>query len=201
MVHCSTCNVFHVRKFCRFVYCLAWFDTVEFNRLPCPNDKMYDYLVFANRFPYPLIMFGNRILIGLSRIVHAHNAYEIDTSKIIAVFCQISYCLYDLIRLNSIACRDRQHDLWWCSFRWSMPLSIDYVWHSCIDRVISTPSCSYCMWNRHFQNYRRILPNFLLFVWFDTVEFNRLPCPNDTMICFSLIDSDINWLCLKSVYW
>ena len=162
----------------------------------------------------------------------------------------------------------------WCSFRWSIPLSIDYVWYSCIDRVISTPSCSYCIWNRNFQNHHRILPNFLLFVWFDTVEFNRRPCPNDkmnddvviavrfryqsamcdirvliglyrlvhahiayeidtskiiaefcrlshclydlirlnsiacrvqtitcTMIWFSPFDSDINWLCLKYVYW
>ena len=58
MVRCITCNVLHMRQFCRFLYCLAWFDTVEWNRLPCPNNEMYDDAVFANRFHYQLTMFG-----------------------------------------------------------------------------------------------------------------------------------------------
>ena len=138
---------------------------------------------------------------------------------------------------------------------------------------ISIHSCSYCICNRYWQNLVSILPNFLLFAWFDTLEFNHLPysknkiyddadfadqfryqlamfgirvlvwlswplhahiayitdgakiiaafcrmcyclhyfirlnsivgdvqttrCP---MIWFSMIDSDINWLCLKCVY-
>ena len=70
---------------------------------------MYDDAVFADRFRYPLAMFGYRVFTGLARLLHAHIAYEIDTSK----------------------------------------------------------------------NHRRILPNFLLFVLFHTVVFNRLPCPND----------------------
>ena len=69
-------------------------------------------------------------------------------------------------------------DVRWCSFRWSIPLSIDYVWESSIDKVISNPSCSYCIWNRYCQNHRSILPNFLLFVWLYTVEFNWMPSPN-----------------------
>ena len=52
-------------------------------------------------------------------------------------------------------------------------LEIEYCY------VISTPSCSYCIWNRSRQNHRSILPNFLLVVWFDTGEFNRLPCSNN----------------------
>ena len=65
---------------------------------------MYDDAVFADRFRYQLTMFGIRVLIGLSRFLHAHVAYEIDTAKIIAAFGRISYCLHDLIRLNSIVC-------------------------------------------------------------------------------------------------
>ena len=107
MVRCITCNVLHMRQFCRFLYCLAWFDTVEFNRLPCPKNEMYDDAVFANRFHYQLTMFGIRVLIWLSRLLHAHIAYEIDTDIIIAAFFQISYCLLDLIRLNSIVCHDQ----------------------------------------------------------------------------------------------
>ena len=63
---------------------------------------MYDYAVFADRFRYQLIMFEIRLLIGLSRLIHAHVAYETDDAKIISAFCRISYCLHDLIRLNSI---------------------------------------------------------------------------------------------------
>ena len=79
---------------------LAWFDTLEFNRLPRSNNKMYDDAVFADRFGYQLAMFGIRVLIGLSRLLHDHIAYETDGAKIVAAFCRISYCLHDLIRLN-----------------------------------------------------------------------------------------------------
>ena len=131
MVRCITCNVLHMHQFCWFLYCLAWFDTVEFNRLPCPKNEMYDDAVFANRFHYQLAMFGIRVLIWLSWLLHAHIAYKTDGAKIIAVFCRISYSLHDFIRLNWI---------------------VGYV---------QTTRC--------------------------------------TMICVSMIDSDINWLCLKCV--
>ena len=83
---------------------LVWLHIVEFNRLPSPNDKMYYDVVFADRFRYPLTMFGNRLMIGLSRLLYAHIADETDTAKIIAAFYRISYCLHDMIRLNSIVC-------------------------------------------------------------------------------------------------
>ena len=102
MVRCITCNVLHKRQFCRFLYCLAWFDTVEFNRLPCPKNEMYDDVVFANRFHHQLTMFGIRVLIWQSRFFHAHIAYVIDTDKIMAAFFRIPYCLLDLTRQNSI---------------------------------------------------------------------------------------------------
>ena len=102
MVLCITCNVFHMRQFRRFFNCLGWPDTVEFNCLPCPNSEKYDDAVFAGRFRYQLSIFGIQILIGLSRLHHAHIAYEIDTANIIAVFFRISYWLHYLTRLNSI---------------------------------------------------------------------------------------------------
>ena len=107
MVRCITCNVLHMRQICRFLYCLARFDTVKFNRLHCPKNAMYDDAVFANRLHYQLAMFAIRVLIWLSRFFHAHIAYVIDTDKIIEAFFRISYCLPDLIRLNSIVCHDQ----------------------------------------------------------------------------------------------
>ena len=59
---------------------------------------MYDDVVFADRFRYPLAMFGNRDSFVLSRLLHAHIAYQIDTAKIIAAFRRISYCLNDYVR-------------------------------------------------------------------------------------------------------
>ena len=98
MVRCITWNVFHMRQFCRFFYFLAWFNTVEFNRLSYPNNKMCDDAVFADRFRYQLTMLGIWLLTWLSRLIHVYIAYEIDTDKIIAAFLRISYCLHDLIR-------------------------------------------------------------------------------------------------------
>ena len=88
------------------------------------------------------------------------------------LFSMIWYC-----RIQSTAVF-QERDIRWCSFRYSIPLSIDYFWKSCIDMDISTPSCSYCIWNRYCQNHRRIFPNFLLFAWFETLELNRLPWSN-----------------------
>ena len=110
----------------------AWFDTIELNRRLCSNNKIHDDADFVDRFRYQLAMFGNRVLIWLSWLLHAHIAYITDGAKIIAAFCRNSYCLHDCIRLNSIV------------------------------GDVQTTRC--------------------------------------TMIWFSMIDSDINWLCLKCVY-
>ena len=59
---------------------------------------MYDDADFADRFRYQLAMFGNRVLIWLSRLFHAHIAYVVDTIKITARFLRMSYCLLDAIR-------------------------------------------------------------------------------------------------------
>ena len=75
----------------------------------------------------------------------------------------------------------KQQDIRWCGFRWSIPLSIGYVWYSGIHMGILLPSCSYCIYNRWCQNRRSILPNFLLFACFYTVECNRRRCSNNKM--------------------
>ena len=89
--------------------------------------------------------------------------------QIFLLFSMIWNC-----RIQSPAVSKRR-DVRWCGFRCSIAIWIGYLWNACIDMAISTPSCSYCIWNRYRQNHRSILPHFLLFAWFDTLEFNRLP--------------------------
>ena len=105
----------HILKFCRFFFWFAWFDTVEFILPPCPNDNRYDDVVFADRFRYQLTLFENRVLIGLPSLLHAHNAHEIDTSKIVAQFCRISYCFawFDTVEFIRLTCpNDMTYDVW-----------------------------------------------------------------------------------------
>ena len=125
MVRCCTGNVLHMKKCCRFFYCLPWFDIVEFNSLQCPNDKFYDDVVFADRFRYQLIMFGIRVLIKLSRLLNAHIAYETVTAKTIAAFSRISYfCIIIYGWIQSTAESKRQ-DVRWFIFadRFRYPLT------------------------------------------------------------------------------
>ena len=129
------------------------------------------------------------VFIELSRLLYRHIAYEIDTAKVIATFWRIScMCLILYGWLQSYGVLKQQY-VRWCNFRWSSPLSISYVWESNLYRIISTPSCSYGICCRYCHNDRRIQPNFRLFVWFDTFEFNRLPRSNDTM------DNDVVFCC------
>ena len=95
--------------------------------------------------------------------------------QIFQLFSRIWYCW-----IQSPAVSKRQ-EVRWCNFRLSILLSIDHVWYTYIDNSIWTPSCSYCIWNRYYQNHRSILPNFLLIAGYDTVEFNRQPCGNNKM--------------------
>ena len=104
---------------------LARCNTLEFNRLPCSNNKMYDDAVLADRFRYQLTMFGIRVLIWLSRLLHAHIVYEIYTAKIIAAFIPISYCLHDLIRLNLFVCHAQRAR---CTIMWFTMIDSDINW-------------------------------------------------------------------------
>ena len=58
-------------------------------RMPWPNNKMYNDAFFANRFRYQLSMFRILLLIGIYRLIHAQVAYETDGAKIIAALCRI----------------------------------------------------------------------------------------------------------------
>ena len=58
---------------------------------------MYDDVIVADRFRYPLTISWNRVWIGLSRLLHAHIAYRIHTAKSsphfakFPIVCMITY--------------------------------------------------------------------------------------------------------------
>ena len=67
-----------------------------------------------------------------------------------AEFLQI-FLLFSMIwncRIQSPAV-SKQRDARGCGFGCSISISIGYLWSACIDMAISTPSCSYCIWNRY----------------------------------------------------
>ena len=96
----------------------------------------------------------------------------------------------------------KQQDIRWCGFRWSIPLSIGYVRNSDIDMAILTPSCSFCIYNRGAE----IIAAFcrIAYCLRHVIRLNSVvgyvQTRRCTMIWFSMIDSDINWLCLRCVY-
>ena len=112
-----------------------------------------------------------------------HYVQRVPYAAILQIFQFFSMIWYCLIQLPAMF---QQRDVRWCGFRWLIALLIEYVCNSNIDRAISTPSCSYCVWNWYCQNHRSILPNFLLIASFDTLEFNRLPCSNNKMYDYAV---------------
>ena len=131
----------------------AWFDTLEFNRQPCSNNKIYYDADFADRFRYQLAMFGIRVLKWLSWLHHAHIAYITDGAKIIATFCRISYCLHDFIRLNSIVgdVRTKRCTMIWFSM---IDSDINWLFLKCVySRGYLDSWYWYCIWNSYIKNH------------------------------------------------
>ena len=74
---------------------------------------MYDDGVFADRFNYKLTMIEIPVLVRLSRLLHAHIAYEIAVAKITAEICRVSHCLarFDAVEFNRLPSpNDRTYD-------------------------------------------------------------------------------------------
>ena len=183
-----------MRQFYLISHCLAWSDTIEFNRRPCPNDKIYDDEIFADRFRYQFRMFEVRLLIGLSRFLSARIAYEIAIAKITAEFCRISHCLawIDTVEFNRLPCiNDKMydHEIFAGRFRHqltmfekklliglSRPLDDHIAYEISIAKITAV----------FFRIYHCL-------AWFDTVDLNSLPCPNDKMYDDDVFDNRLHF--------
>ena len=136
----------------------AWFDTLEFSRWQCSNNKMCDDAVFALRFHYQLTMFRIRVFIGLSQLLHANIAYVIDSSKIFAAFLMnfLLFGWFDTVEFNRLPCsNNKMYDDVVFDDRFRYQLT--YVWSVYIGMVISTSSYWCCIWNSYIKNRHLLL--------------------------------------------
>ena len=69
------------------------------------------------------------------------NVFHIRKIRRFSIVCMI---WYGWIQWPSVSTGQY---LRWCDFRWSIPISIFYLWSRYIDRAISTPWYTYCIWN------------------------------------------------------
>ena len=88
---------------------------------------MYDDAVFGDRFRYQSTIPRFPVCVKLSRLLHAHIAYETDTAKIIAAFCRITYCFarFDTVEFNRTRVQTTRWTMMWFSLMIS--ILIDYV--------------------------------------------------------------------------
>ena len=153
---------------------------LEFNRLPCSNNKMYDDADFADRFRYQLTMFEIPVFVWLSRLLHARICIWIR-------YCQNHrsihpnfplFAWFDRLEFNRLPCSiNKMYDDAVLADRFLYQMTMFgirvLIW---LSRLIHA---RILIWNRYCPNHRSFLPNFLLFAWFDTVEFNRPSCLNN----------------------
>ena len=115
-------------------------------------------------------------------------------------FCKFSL-LFSIIwycRIQSPAVF-KQRDVRWCGFRWSIPLWIGYVWNSCIDRLFR-------LLHDHIAyetDTDKIIAEFpiVYMIWRLHSIVCNVQTTRCTMMWFSMIDYDVNWLFLKCAYW
>ena len=130
------------------------FSMILYCRIQLPAVyKQRDVRWCSFRWSIPLSIgrFAIPLLIGLSRLLHGHIAYKIDTAKIIAAFFQISYWLHDFIRLNSIVCHAQTTR---CTMMRFTLIHSDIKWLCLrvdIHRAISTLSYSCSIWNSYIK--------------------------------------------------
>ena len=149
MIRCSTCNVIHMRQYCSFFLLFVWLDTVEINRLQCPNDKMYDDVVFVVQFRYQLLCleFCHRwgYLDSFMLILHMKQILK-KVRSIQPNF--LFFAWFVTAEFNRLPCSNNKmyDDMDFADwFRYQLTM---------FEVCILIPWYSYCMWNSNMTNHR-----------------------------------------------
>ena len=163
MVRCRTCNVFHMRQFCRFLYCLALFDTL--NSTVCLVQTIWCTMIKLSLIDSVFI--GQVWNATIDRAISTRscsncvcNSYCQNHHRNLPNFPWLSMIWYGWIQ--SYAASRRQDVQYWIFFRRfryqlamvSIPILIGLSWllHAHIPYVIDIAKIR-----------RSTLPNFLLF--------------------------------------
>ena len=91
MVRCSTCNVFHSRQLCRFLYCLLRF--VMLNSIDSRVQSIRYTMIKLSLIDSVFNWLRLKCVSTHRDNYHAHIVYKIATAKITADFRRISHCL------------------------------------------------------------------------------------------------------------
>ena len=116
---------------------------------------------------------------------------------IFLLFSMISYC-----RIQSRAVSKRQ-EVRWCSFCWSIPYQLTMFGFRVLIglfRLLHTHIVYETDSTKIIALLCRISRCLHDLIWLNSIVCH-VQTTRSTMIWFSMIDSDINWLCLKRVYW
>ena len=168
-------------------------------------EKLYDFLELE-RYAVGYIFeieFTAVVLQSISRWYYTgslHHVQCVPYAEILQIF--LLFCMIWNCRIQSPAV-SKERDVRWCGFPYSIPISIGYLWNACIDMAFSTPSCSYCIWNRYWQNHAAFFR--ISYCLLDLIRLKSIVCHDQTtrytMMQFSLIDSAMIWLRLEFEYW
>ena len=175
----------------------------KFNHLQCPTDKINVDEIFADRFRFQLTTFEMYVLMWISQLSCSDcklNNYFQNYSRNLLNFTLLSMIWSGWMQWSA---EPKRQVVPWRSFRWSVPLSIDYVWNWNFAKAIWTPACSYCAWNSCIQNHSGKLQDFPLFsmIWCGWIQSSAEPKRQVVRWWrFRMVHSAINWLCLKCVY-
>ena len=150
---------------------------------------------------YQITIFWIQMLIGLSRLLHSYIAYEIDTAKIVAAFIRFSYCLHDLIRVNSIVFHGQTTR---CTVTPFSLIDSAINWQCLVLIGLSRLLHAYIAYDK--DTLKIFAAFFRIYCWFhDLIRLHSIVCYVQTTRCtmmpFSLIDSAMNWQCFEYEFW
>ena len=183
MFRCSTCNVFYMQQFLQFS---LFFSMIWYCRVQSPAVSKRQVIRWWNFRWLITLSTGYVFDSGIDRVIPTPSCSLSIRNR----YCQIDrhilpnflfFCMiwYDWIQSPAMS---KRQDVRWCSFRWSIPLSIHYVWESSTDRVISTSSCLYRIYEI---NTSKIIAAFCRnsYCLHDLIRLNSIVCHIQTTRC------------------
>ena len=154
MFRCITCNMFHMRQFFRFFYSLAWFDTVEFQLPAYSKQRDVRRCGFCWSIQLSIdYVWNSSINRAISTRSCSYCVWNRSCQNLRSIFANFQLIAwFDTLAFNRLPCSNNKmfHDAVYTDrFRYQLTM----FWSVYIDRVISTPWYSCCIWNSYIKNH------------------------------------------------